>query len=132
MFRDRRHLKVRSVQHLRIPPYTVDGLEAIPAASQVSVGTRTYTEATVRLLAERAAPSGDARRVIEYLSAAAERCEFRQDKHSERLISAEDVHAMNDNVALDTSARWRWSTTSHPKACWCCSPCAGAFGRRKP
>ncbi|MGB0313502.1 MAG: hypothetical protein ACPGDD_06405, partial [Poseidonia sp.] len=65
----------------------------------------TYTEATVRLLAERAAPSGDARRVIEYLSAAAERCEFRQDKHSERLISAEDVHAMNDNVALDTSAR---------------------------
>ena len=35
-------------------------------------------------LAERAAASGDARRVIEYLSAAAERCEFRQEQYRTR------------------------------------------------
>ena len=92
--------------HLRIPPYSVDGLERIAKQrAELALVPGTWTDATVRLLAERAESSGDARRVIEYLSAAAERCEFRQDGHSERTITVDDVHAMSDNVALDTNAR---------------------------
>ena len=92
--------------HLRIPPYTVDGLEGIARQrATLALVPGTWTGATVRLLAERAESSGDARRVIEYLSAAAERCEFRQDEHTERVITVDDIHAMSDNVALDTSAR---------------------------
>ena len=92
--------------HLRIPPYTVDGLEGIARQrATLALVPGTWTDATVRLLAERAESSGDARRVIEYLSAAAERCEFRQDEHTERVITVDDIHAMSDNVALDTSAR---------------------------
>ena len=33
------------------------------------------------------------------------RCEFRQDGHTERVITVDDVHAMSDTVALDTTAR---------------------------
>ena len=84
----------------------MDGLEAIASQrAELALVPGTYTEATVRLLAERAAASGDARRVIEYLSAAAERCEFRQGRHTERVITVDDVHAMSDTVALDTTAR---------------------------
>ena len=92
--------------HLRIPSYTVDGLEGIVRQrAELALVPGTWTDATLRLLAERAASSGDARRVIEYLSAAAERCEFRQDGYNERAITVEDIHAMSDNVALDTSTR---------------------------
>ena len=92
--------------HLRIQPYTVDGLEAIARQrAELALVPGTWSDATVRLLAERAAESGDARRVIEYLSSAAERCEFRQDGHTEQAITVEDIHAMSDNVAVDTQTR---------------------------
>jgi cell division control protein 6 len=92
--------------HLRIPPYTVDGLEAIARQrAELALVPGTWSDATVRLLAERAAGSGDARRVIEYLSSAAERCEFRQDGHTEQVITVEDIHAMSDTVAVDTQTR---------------------------
>ena len=92
--------------HLRIQPYTVDGLEAIARQrAELALVPGTWSDATVRLLAERAAGSGDARRVIEYLSSAAERCEFRQDGHTEQVITVEDIHAMSDTVAVDTQTR---------------------------
>ena len=92
--------------HLRIQPYTVDGLEAIARQrAELALVPGTWSDATVRLLAERAAGSGDARRVIEYLSSAAERCECRQDGHTEQVIAVEDIHAMSDTVAVDTQTR---------------------------
>ncbi len=92
--------------HLRIHPYTVEGLEAIARQrAEMALVPGTWSDATVRLLAERAAGSGDARRVIEYLSSAAERCEFRQDGHTEQAITVEDIHAMSDTVAVDTQTR---------------------------
>ena len=92
--------------HLRIQPYTVDGLEAIARQrAELALVPGTWSDATVRLLAERAAGSGDARSVIEYLSSAAERCEFRQDGHTEQVITVEDIHAMSDTVAVDTQTR---------------------------
>ena len=92
--------------HLRIQPYTVEGLEAIARQrAEMALVPGTWSDATVRLLAERAAGSGDARRVIEYLSSAAERCEFRQDGHTEQVITVDDIHAMSDTVAVDTQTR---------------------------
>ena len=98
--------KFGKTNHIRIPPYTKEGLEAIVrqrAGDALVPGT--WNDAIMRLLAEKAAPSGDARMVIELLSSAVERCEYRQDAHSERKISIEDVHAFNDNLALDTSTK---------------------------
>ena len=91
--------------HVRIPPYTLDGLKAIVRQrAEAALVPGTWSDAIMTLLAEKAAPSGDARMVIELLSNAVERCEYRQDEHSERKISIEDVHAFNNNLALDTSA----------------------------
>lgn len=90
--------------HVRIPPYTLEGLEAIVRQrAEEALVPGTWSDAIITLLAEKAAPSGDARLVIELLSNAVERCEYRQDEHSERKISIEDVHAFNNNLALDTS-----------------------------
>ena len=77
----------------------------------------TWSDATIRLLAERAAGSGDARRVIEFLSSAAERCEFRQDGHTEQVITVEDIHAMSDTVRSIHKRASRWLTTFPHKAC---------------
>ncbi|MDA7464406.1 AAA family ATPase [Candidatus Poseidonia alphae] len=91
--------------HVRIPPYTLDGLKAIVRQrAEAALVPGTWSDAIMTLLAEKAAPSGDARMVIELLSNAVERCEYRQDEHSGRKISIEDVHAFNNNLALDTSA----------------------------
>ena len=65
----------------------------------------TWDEGLIRLLAERAGESGDARRVIEYLSSAAERAEFHQDGHVEQIITLDDLHAVNERLASDTSNR---------------------------
>ena len=85
--------RMGSTNHLRITPYDVDGLEAI-ATQRASRGLvpGTWTPEIIRLVAEKAAPTGDARRVIELLNAAVERCEFRQDGHSERRLTVEDIH----------------------------------------
>jgi Cdc6-like AAA superfamily ATPase len=90
--------------HVRIPPYTQEGLEAIVRQrAEEGLVPGTWSDSIMTLLAEKAAPSGDARMVIELLSNAVERCEYRQDNHSERKISIEDVHAYNSNLARDTS-----------------------------
>jgi Cdc6-like AAA superfamily ATPase len=90
-----------STNHIMIPPYTVDGIEQIiNQRAQYSLVGGTFSPKIIRLIAEKAAPSGDARRGIELLSAAVERCEFRQDAQSAREILVEDIHEPNDGVAL--------------------------------
>lgn len=92
--------------HLRVPSYDVNGLEAIiRQRAKTALVPGTWTDGTLRLLAEKAAPSGDARRGIEFLASAAERCEFRQDEHSMREISIDDINALNDTLAVDTSSK---------------------------
>ena len=92
--------------HVRVPSYTVDGLEAIARQrAEMALVPGTWNEGLIRLVAERAGDSGDARRVIEYLSSAAERAEFRQDGHTEQIITVEDLHAVNEQLASDTSNR---------------------------
>ena len=90
--------------HLRIPAYSVDELEAIARQrAGIALVPGTWDDGILRLLAERAGTSGDARRVIEYLSSAAERAEFRQDGHTEQTITVDDLHAVNDALATNTT-----------------------------
>lgn len=92
--------------HVRIPPYTVDGLEAIARQrAELALVPGTWNDGILRLVAEKAADSGDARRVIEYLSSAAERAEFRQDEHSTQAITIEDLHVVNEHLATNTTQR---------------------------
>jgi Cdc6-like AAA superfamily ATPase len=71
----------------------VDGLEAI-ALQRAKLGLvlGTWSPEIIRLIAEKAAHTGDARKVIELLNAAVERCEFRQDGHNESHIIIDDIH----------------------------------------
>lgn len=90
--------------HLRIPAYSVDELQAIARQrAEIALVPGTWDDGILRLLAERAGTSGDARRVIEYLSSAAERAEFRQDGHTEQTITVDDLHAVNDALATNTT-----------------------------
>jgi cell division control protein 6 len=92
--------------HVRVSPYSVDSLEAIARQrAEMALVPGTWNDGILRLLAERAGESGDARRVIEYLSSAAERAEFRQDGHSEQAITVDDLHAVNDVLASNTTFR---------------------------
>jgi len=92
--------------HLRIPSYDVNGLEAIiRQRAELALVPGTWTDAILRLLAEKAGPSGDARQGIEFLASAAERSEFRQDGHSLREISIDDINALNDVLATDTHSK---------------------------
>ncbi len=60
-----------------------------------------YSEEIVRLIAQKSAPIGDARLAIELLKSAAESCEIRQDDHTKREISVDDVHAKDDILSVD-------------------------------
>jgi cell division control protein 6 len=92
--------------HVRVPPYSVEGLEAIARQrAELALVPGTWNDGIVRLVAERAGASGDARRAIEYLSSAAERAEFRQDGHSEQAITVEDLHLVNEELATNTTQR---------------------------
>ncbi len=103
--------------HIRIPPYTVDGLEAIVRQrAELALVPGTWNDGILQLLAERAGDAGDARRVIEYLSSAAERAEFRQDGHVEQAITVEDLHAVNERLASDTTQRLEIVDDLHPQA----------------
>lgn len=79
--------------HLRVPRYDLEGLEAIArqrATAALSPGS--WTDEMLSLIAKKAEPSGDARRVIEVLNNAAERCEARQDEHTVAEISVQDIN----------------------------------------
>ncbi len=92
--------------HVRLAGYTLEGLKAIAnQRAELALVRGTWNEKTMHLIAERAAPTGDARRVIEYLSGAANRCEFRLDEHAERHILPEDIHEASENLAMDLSTQ---------------------------
>ena len=76
--------RMGATNHIRIQPYTVEGLESIALQrAQLGLVHGTWTPEIIRLIADKAAPSGDARKAIELRNAAVERCEFRQDGHNE-------------------------------------------------
>ena len=83
--------RMGSTNHLRVKPYDVEGLAAI-ATQRAKMGLvpGTWTPEIIRILAEKAVPTGDARRVIELLNAAVERCEFRTNLHSRKTFSANE------------------------------------------
>ncbi len=87
---------------IRIPSYNEDELYEIASQrANLSLVKGTYSEEIIRLIAQRSAPIGDARLVIELLKSAAESCEIRQDDHTKREISVDDVHAKDDMLSVD-------------------------------
>jgi len=89
--------------HIKLQPYSVEGLEAIALQrAELGLVPGTWTPEIIRLIAEKAGLTGDARRAIELLNAAVERCEFRQDGHNEPYITVEDIHEPS-NASIATS-----------------------------
>lgn len=87
---------------IRIPSYNEDELYEIASQrANLSLVKGTYSEEIIRLIAQKSAPVGDARLVIELLKSAAESCEIRQDDHTKREISVDDVHAKDDMLSVD-------------------------------
>ncbi|MCH1540007.1 MAG: AAA family ATPase [Candidatus Poseidonia sp.] len=107
--------KFGKTNHIRVPSYTKEGLEAIVRQrAEAALVPGTWDDGILRLLAEKAAPSGDARQVIEFLSSAVERCEFRQDEHTERKLTVDDVNALNHVMATDVGVRLELIDTLSP------------------
>ena len=87
---------------IKIPAYNEEELYSIALQrAELALVKGSYTKEIIRLIAEKAAPIGDARLAIELLKAAAESCEIRQDDHTEREISIDDVHAKDEILAVD-------------------------------
>ena len=87
---------------IKIPSYNEDELHSIALQrAELALVKGSYTEEIIRLIAQKSAPIGDARLAIELLKAAAEACEIRQDDHTEREISVDDVHAKDEILAVD-------------------------------
>ena len=87
---------------IRIPSYNEDELYEIASQrANLSLVKGTYSEEIIRLIAQKSAPVGDARLVIELLKSAAESCEIRQDDHTKREISVDDVHAKDEMLSVD-------------------------------
>lgn len=87
---------------IKIPAYNEDELFNIASQrAELALVNGSYTEEIVRLIAQKSAPVGDARLAIELLKAAAESCEIRQDDHTERAISIDDVHAKDEILSVD-------------------------------
>tara|TARA_B100001027_G_scaffold216858_1_gene194693 strand:+ start:3060 stop:4277 length:1218 start_codon:yes stop_codon:yes gene_type:complete len=87
---------------IKIPSYREDELFKIASQrAELALVNGSYTEEIVRLIAQKSAPIGDARLAIELLKAAAESCEIRQDDHTERAISIDDVHAKDEILSVD-------------------------------
>ena len=88
---------------IKIPAYNEDELFNIAMQrADLALVKGSYSEQIIRLIAEKSAPIGDARLAIELLKAAAESCEIRQDDHTERAISIDDVHAKDEILSVDT------------------------------
>jgi len=85
--------KFGASNHLRVPKYDLEGLQAIATQrARLALSPRSWDDGILNLIAKKAEPTGDARRVIEVLNNAAERCEARQDEHSLPEISIEDIN----------------------------------------
>ena len=85
--------KFGASNHLRVPRYDLEGLQAIATQrARLALSPRSWDDGILNLIAKKAEPTGDARRVIEVLNNAAERCEARQDEHSLPEISIEDIN----------------------------------------
>lgn len=91
--------------HLRLPPYNENGLLAIARQrAKAGLTNGSYSDETLVLIAQAAAPTGDARRVIELLEGSARRAEI-QGRNS---IDSKDVqrtvitHSINvDSLDID-------------------------------
>ncbi len=87
---------------IKIPSYNEDELYDIAMQrADLALVKGSYSEEIVRLIAQKSAPIGDARLAIELLKSAAESCEIRQDDHTKREISVDDVHAKDDILSVD-------------------------------
>jgi cell division control protein 6 len=87
---------------IRIPPYDLDGLYQIAKQrASIALIEGSYSDEILHLIAQKAAPNGDARLAIELIKAAAQASEFRQDAHTERVIRIEDVHAQDSILSVD-------------------------------
>lgn len=81
--------------HLPIPPYDMKGLHAIVRQrAEAALNPRSWDEELLKLMATSAAPSGDARHVIELLSAAVEHAE----SEGQKSILPEHVQTKARNV----------------------------------
>ena len=87
---------------IQISPYNEDELFNIAKQrANLSLIPGTYNDEILHLIAQKAAPTGDARLVIELLKSSAETCEMRQDGHTQKMITANDVHANDDFLVTD-------------------------------
>ncbi len=87
---------------IQIPSYDEDGLYKITKQRvDLALTNGSCPDDIIRLIAQKSAPLGDARLAIELLKAAAEACEIRQDDHSLREISADDVHSKDKELSVD-------------------------------
>jgi cell division control protein 6 len=85
--------------HIRIQHYSVDGLEAIALQrAELGLVPGTWSPKIIRLIAEKAGPTGDARKAIELLNGAVERCEVRQDGHNEPHLIIDDIHEPSNTL----------------------------------
>lgn len=87
---------------IQISPYNEDELFNIAKQrANLSLIPGTYNDEILHLIAQKAAPTGDARLVIELLKSSAETCEMRQDGHTQKMITANDVHANDAFLVTD-------------------------------
>ncbi len=87
---------------IRIPSYGEEELyQIVKQRADLSLNSGTCSDEILRLISQKAAPVGDARLVIELLKASAEACEIRQDDHSLREISIDDVHYQDKELSVD-------------------------------
>jgi cell division control protein 6 len=87
---------------MQIPSYNEEELYKISKQrADLALTIGSCSDDIVRLIAQKSAPLGDARLAIELLKAAAEACEIRQDDHTFREISADDVHSKDKELSVD-------------------------------
>ena len=87
---------------IQIPSYNEDELYKITKQRvDLALNNGSCSDDIIRLIAQKSAPLGDARLAIELLKAASEACEIRQDDHTLREISADDVHSKDKELSVD-------------------------------
>jgi len=87
---------------IKIPSYSENELyNIVKQRSELALVKGSCSDEILHLIAEKSAPLGDARLVIELLKAAAESCEIRQDAHTLREINVNDVHSKDEILSVD-------------------------------